>query len=613
MNNIVVGLSGHIDHGKTSFIKSINNFDGDSREDEKQRGITIDISFSNYILDDIQISFIDVPGHQKLVKNMIKGAFSIDCLLLIVAIDDGIMPQTIEHIHIAKLLGITNVVVFISKVDLIDMNTESDRIDILASEINKILCNLEFNVLSVNAFSVHDISLINNAKQVLKKIPQVKKDSELFRYYCDRVFHKKGFGNIVTGTILGGEIKKGDKLIICDSKKEVIVKNMHNHNIEVEIAKSGQRIALNLDSSVNKGDLLSKKGFLRGFNKIDCVIYFIKDIRHLENTLFFIGSKRLNARILLLEKLDNMAFVTVTLEKEIFSVFKERFIIRNDKDTLGGGLILNPISDPINKIQKLKLLKALLNDNFLLAFDILANAHKMGFGLIQSIQRFNLSHEDSLKIAKSLKNVFVDEVNKVVYTIESTDIVKKYVLHLLDKNNSAIFSANSIHNNLKWASVAFIQIVLDDLNNKQIINKNKHNLYTSFTCNINDIYQYTKDNILYILKSSGITPKAPYNIYDDLDIDRNFGDSIFKELTHIRKVIRLSHNVFVLNEALSSLMSKLREIINIYGFIDIDLFKQHYDISRKYIICYLDYLDKFGDIKRVGNKRMFKEGVNYVK
>lgn len=613
MDNVIVGLAGHIDHGKTSFIRAINNFDGDSREDEKQRGITIDISFSNVILNNRQISFIDVPGHQKLVKNMIKGAFSIDCLLLVVSIDDGIMPQTLEHIHIAKLLGITDIVVFISKVDLVGINVDKNQIALLTNKLEQLLLKLEFRIHSINLFSINDTSLVNNAKKVLEKIPKIIRNDFLFRYYCDRVFHKKGFGVVTTGTILGGEIKKGNRIFICNSKKEAIIKNIHNHNIEVDIAKSGQRIALNLDSNVNKGYLLSNKGYLRGFNKIDCVIYLVKDTTKLCNVIFFIGTMQLNARINILEKKENIILATITLDANIFSVFKDRFIIRDDLHTIGGGLILNPISDPIKKSQKIELLKFLLNDDFLLAFNTLVNIHKLGFGLVQSMQRFKLDYNQSLRIADGLKNVFIDKDNKVIYNLDSIKIIKEYILSLITKNSNAIFSANSISNNLKWASSSFIQLALDNLVSQNLIIKDDNNLYVNANCNMSSAKQSIKDSILKILSDGNITPKAPYNIYDDLNIDRNFGDKIFKELTHSRVIIRLAHNVFVLNSVLSLLMEELKKIIINEGYIDIDIFKKYYGISRKYIICYLDYLDKFGDISRVGDKRVKKESIKYGK
>lgn len=606
MNNLIIGLSGHIDHGKTSFIKAINNYDGDIRSDEKQRGMTIDISFSNIILGDNHISFIDVPGHEKLVKNMISGAFGIDILALIVAADDGIMEQSIEHLNIAKLLGINKVLVFVSKSDLV----KEERIKEVKKEIVKLLKKLELNLIEISEFSIHKAELVAKAKEILSKLENNKKENgNFFRYYIDRVFSKKGFGSIVTGTVLSGQISKNDKILVCDLGQEVIIKNIQNHDNEIENATIAQRIALNITTpkeNLKKGMLLCKKGILRGFDKIDCVIFPIQKITNNQNAAFFIGSKKINATINILEEYGNRILATLKLDEIIFGIFKERFILRDNMKTIGGGMILNPITDPMKKTQKIQYLKYLYNDDFKSAFKILIDAHKCGFGLLQSLQRFNLTSSESIKIAKSIDDIFIDEDFLVIYSLESKEIVKNAILNLIAKNKNAIFSANSINNQLKWSSPNFNKEVIKELESKGIIKKSAPNLYMSTHSNIDDIFSYAKEEILKKLQDGGITPIAPYNIYDDLNIDRKLGDDIFKNLTKTKKVVRLSHNIFILATQLNEIMQKIREIIKTQGYIDINNFKKHFNISRKYIIAYLDYLDNYGDIKKEDNKRMLK-------
>ncbi|WP_181646853.1 selenocysteine-specific translation elongation factor [Helicobacter sp. 16-1353] len=604
MNNIIVGLSGHIDHGKTSFIKAINHYDGDERSDEKERGMTIDISFSHIILGNNNISFIDVPGHEKLVKNMISGAFGVDVLALIVAGDDGIMPQSIEHLHIAKLLGITRILVFITKCDLIS----KDRILEVKKQVKTLLDELKLDLIEMSEFSIYDEDSINKAKKILSNLTAMQKQtSSFFRYYCDRVFSKKGFGTIVTGTILSGEIKKNDKVIICELNKEATIKHIHNHDKEVESTQIAQRIAFNLSIShemIKKGMLLSKKGILRGFNKIDCVVFPLQKIINGQHISFFIGSKRMNASINILEKCDDKLFATLNLEEPIFGIFKERFILRDNAKTIGGGMILNPITDPMKKAQKLEYLYYLFDDNFIDAFKILVNAHKCGFGLIQSLQRFNLTHKESIEIAKKINDIFVDENAFVVYSLEVRNIIKETILNLIKKNKNAIFSATSINNQIKWSSLSFTQSLIDELEQNAVIQKSNENLYISSKSDIGDIFTYAKDSIIKELELGNITPEAPYNIYNKLCIDRKLGDSVLKYLTKSRKVIRLNHNFFILTNILNNMMESLRKIIKNEGYIDIPIFKKHYNISRKYIICYLDYLDNYGDIMKIDNKRM---------
>lgn len=613
MNSIILGLVGHIDHGKTSFIKALNNYDGDLRVDERERGMTIDVSFSNIILGETNIAFIDVPGHEKLVKNMIAGAFGVDVLVLIVALDDGVMPQTLEHLHIAKLLGIKKILVFITKCDLLD-SLKDNQIKDMKAQILEVLNKLNFDLISINEFSIYNKDSINHAKNILsnlKSLSNIKKDKGyFFRYYCDRVFTKKGFGTIVTGTILSGEVKKNDKIMICELNKEIIIKNIHNHNFEVQISTTGQRIALYLsnisNTEIKKGMLLSKKGILRGFDRIDCVIFPLKNIINSQNLTFFIGAKKLNANINILETQDDKIFASLSLSEPIFSIFKERFIIRDNSKTIGGGMILNPISDPMKKVQKLEYLNYLYSDNFKDAFKILIEAHKYGFGLIQSLQRFNLMHVDSLEIAKQIDNIFIDQNAFVIYSLSVKNIIKEAVLKLISKNKNAIFSASSINNQFKWSSLNFTQLILDELNNEGLIKKSEQNLYMSPKSNIDNVFSYAKDVLIKELEIGGITPESPYNIYDKINIDRKLGDDVLKNLTKTHKVVRLNHNFFILTIKLNAMVESLREIIKKEGYIDINIFKKYYNISRKYIICYLDYLDNFGDIIKEENKRMMK-------
>lgn len=610
MNNIIIGLSGHIDHGKTSFIKALNNYDGDARSDEIERGMTIDVSFSNMIVGDKQISFIDVPGHEKLVKNMISGAFSIDVLALIVAVDDSLMPQSIEHLQIARLLGIKRLIIFLSKCDL----APKDRIESVRNEVMDFAGRLGFDIVGIYPFSIYDKNLIQNAKDAILKLESNREDSSpFFRYYCDRSFSKKGLGDIITGTILSGSIAKGDKVFICDLNKEVEVKNIHNHNKDVANAAFGQRIALMLSNiqkdEIKKGFLLSKKGILRKFNKIDCVIFPLENIKNNQNAVFFIGSKRLNTSINIIKKYDDKIFATLTLDDGIFGVFKEHFILRDNAKSIGGGYILNPISDPMKKEQKLAYLQTLFDNDLQSSFKILINAHNRGFGLIQSLQRFNITHKKAIEIAREIEKdsgIFIDEEKLIIYSLKVQDEIKSNILKLITKNKNAIFSAKSINNELKWSSSSFSQNVLDILVKENKIKKMKNNLYISLDSNIKDISSFAKEKILLELESSDITPIAPYNIYDKLNIDRAFGDGIFKELTRAKKVVRLSHNVFILTSTLSKIMQHFREIIKKEGYIDIAVARKYYNISRKYIICYLDYLDNFGDIYKDEQKRRLK-------
>lgn len=608
MSNIIIGTAGHIDHGKTALIRALNGFEGDSTNEEKQRGITIDLSFSNLTRAERNIAFIDVPGHEKLIKNMIAGAFGFDYVMLVVSAKEGLMPQTIEHIEILSLLGIKNLILVITKKDLVDEKTLKEQ----ELKIVEFLNEFEFNIKFIKAVSIYDEKSIEDLKNTLFTISNSTKNEEnFFRFYVDRVFSVKGSGTVVTGTVLGKKIELEEKVFIPHLQKETKIKNIQVHNQNAIEANISSRAALNLSSvdinSLQRGDIITKKGFLRGFDTIDISFKCLKNkkLNHNQTYTLFIGAKKTDVKVLLFDSLTSLedGFATLKMDEKIFTVFGEKVILRSANDTICGGVILNPIYDPMNKNQKRDLLKNLYKRDFKNAFKILLEAHKRGLGVVSSTQRFALSHDESLEFANSLEDVFVDKKELVIYPIKTKDEIVEFIKNIYIKNSYALLSSSSINLRVPWASIEFINSALTDLVQNGFLVK-EGQLYKN--ANIKeDITKELENIFLDRLKSEDIMPTAPYNIYDDLDIDRKLGDDILKSLTAKKDVIRLQHNLFIHSQSLNKIIKSMREIIKEDGFIEIFNFKQRFDLSRKYLVCYLDYLDNFSDIKKVENRRVF--------
>ena len=608
MSNIIIGTAGHIDHGKTALIKALNGFEGDSTNEEKQRGITIDLSFSNLTKGQQNIAFIDVPGHEKLVKNMIAGAFGFDYVMLVVSAVEGIKPQTIEHVEIINLLGLKEIIVVITKKDLINL----DELELKKEEILNFLKEFDFEIKFVSCVSIYDENSIENLKKQLFSIKNsTKQEENFFRFYVDRIFSPKGIGTVVTGTVLGKKCELNEKVFICQNQKEVRIKNIQVHNTNALEANISNRAALNLQgvdiSTISKGDLITKKGYIRGFDGIDISFKCLKNkkLNHNQVYTLFVGAKKIDIKVLLFDCITNLetGFATLKASEPLYTVFGEKIILRSGNETICGGKILNPIIDPMKKNQKKRLLEALDKKDFLSAYEELLEAHKKGLGIISSTQRFALSHDEAMEFAKNMKDVFVDMKELVIYPICTKDEIKEFVKEIYTKNSYALLSNASINLRLKWASTAFIQLALDELENEKFLEKNGA-LYKN--ANIKEDFQKDLEDIfLQRLRSEDITPTAPYNIYDDLDIDRKLGDDILKSLTSKKQVIRLQHNLFIHFESLNKIVKAMKEIIKEDSYIDISNFKQRFDLSRKYLITYLDYLDNYSDIKKLDNKRVF--------
>jgi selenocysteine-specific elongation factor len=607
--HIIVGTAGHVDHGKTALIEALSGFAGDNLEEEKRRGITINLSFSNLQNEDTNVAFIDVPGHESLLKNMIAGAFGFDAAMVVIDANEGVMPQTNEHLEILNLLHVNNIIIALTKSDLVSQEKIEERIEEIRTYIDGFS---HLHLKAIIPVSIFDKNSIENLKKELFSIPIIEKPSNgLFRYYIDRSFSLAGVGTVVTGTVLDGSIKVGDKVFAPELEVEIPVRNLQVHEQDVDIAYSSQRTAINLQNpkiSLKKGTLLCKKGFIRGFNTVDVWIEGIAShkIKHNTHVMLFVGTKQVEAKILLFDEEQEVqsGFARIQFYKKMYLVHNEPFIVCTSGRTIGGGRVLNPIDDPIKKKIKKELLIALKNKDYKSAFEILVNIHKRGFGLISSNQRFGLNHEQAIEIAKSMDDIFVDEKGLVLYPQSIKKELESTVSGIYKKNQYALLSANSLSLKIKWASETLLEEVLKEICESGVLTL-ENGIYKNANIDINNIDTLIEEKIYEIIKTESFTPTAPYNIYDDLDIDRKMGDSALKRLTKSRKVVRLAHNLFITSETLATIMSRLREIIKTQGYVDIKNFKEHYDFSRKYLVAYLDYLDLYEDIKKDGVRRVF--------
>ncbi|NCB12345.1 MAG: selenocysteine-specific translation elongation factor, partial [Erysipelotrichia bacterium] len=450
MSNIIIGTAGHIDHGKTALIKALNGFEGDSTNEEKQRGITIDLSFSNLTQGQRNIAFIDVPGHEKLIKNMIAGAFGFDYVMIVISAAEGIKPQTVEHLEIINLLGLKEIIVVLTKKDLVTPQQLEEK----KEQILLFLSTFDFEIKFIHEVSIHDSASIEKLKNSLFSINNsIKEEENFFRYYVDRVFSPKGIGTVVTGTVLGKKIELNEKIFICDSQVESKIKNIQVHNTNALEANISNRAALNLQginvNQIKRGDLITKKGHIRGFDGIDISFKCLKDktLHHNQTYTLFIGAKKVEVKVLLFDCITSLesGYATLKADEKLYCIFGEKIILRSANDTICGGKVLNPVIDPMKKHQKRRLLEALDKSDFTAAYKELLDAHKKGLGIISSTQRFALSHQRAIEFAHELKDVFVDVKELIIYPLETKSFIKDFIKIIYKKNAYALLSNASIN------------------------------------------------------------------------------------------------------------------------------------------------------------------------
>lgn len=604
--SLIIGTAGHIDHGKTALIKELNGFEGDRLEEEQKRGITIDLSFSNLSKNGENIAFIDVPGHENLIKTMISGAYGFDACLFVVAANDGLMPQSLEHLEVLNILGVRSLIVALTKCDL----ASAELIEQRKSEIYAAAQNYKnLQILEIFPVSIKDSASIDELRNYLFTLKAAKREQDgVFRYYIDRVFSLKGIGNVVTGTVIEGSVTKNEKLFNYDAGKEVQVRSVQSHDNFVDRAGVSSRVALNLTgielNDLKKGQLLSKKGFFRGFREIDAIV-FARELTHGESVTFCVGAKAAPAKALVLSEKEGGIFATFKFERDMFLKFDEPFVLVANGRVIGGGRVLNAVSEPMKKSSKISFLSSLLKKDFVSAFAMLKDTHKNGFGIISAYQRFGLNHEEAVAIAKQAPNVFVDEKALNIYDLSAVDRIKSAVKFMIEKNEFAVFSATSISLKLSWASENIAQKALDELESAGMIAKND-GVYTKTGVDMSKLKIRLEEKIYEILQSGNLAPLAPYNIYDELEIDRVSGDNALKKLTGIGRVVRLAHNLFVTSKALNEALAKLKAIIATQGFVNVTNAKEALNLSRKYIIAYLEQLDLDPNIVKNGTDRVLK-------
>ena len=355
MKHVIIGTAGHVDHGKTLLIKALTGIDTDRLIEEKKRGITIELGFAHLDWPDgTQAGIVDVPGHEKFIKNMLTGAGGIDLAMLIIAADDGVMPQTIEHLDILTLLGIKDGLVVITKADTVD----PEWLELMQEEIAERVKGTFLEGKPIHTVSAYTGQGIPELKEMLRQLVQQAEEKSLripFRLPVDRVFSVEGFGTVVTGTLIEGAINEGDLAELVPSGVQTRIRNLQVHGKNVDTAYAGQRVAINLanvkKTDIQRGDAVVKPDSVRISRMLDVRLQNLKGsgriIRHDSQVHLFHGAAELLAKVVLFGqeelKPGESCYAQLRLTDPIATKNGDRFVIRffSPLETIGGGIILD--------------------------------------------------------------------------------------------------------------------------------------------------------------------------------------------------------------------------------------------------------------------------------
>ena len=355
MKHVIIGTAGHVDHGKTCLIKALTGIDTDRLKEEKKRGITIELGFAYLDLENGQrVGIVDVPGHEKFVRNMLAGAGGMDLCMLVVAADEGIMPQTVEHLDILSILGIKNGVIVITKTDLV----EPDFAELVAEDVKDLVQGTFLENAPIVPVSVYEEKGLDQLKAVLsdlcRQLPE-RADEGHFRLPIDRVFTLKGHGTVVTGTLMEGRIKKDQNIVLYPENEPVKVRSLQVHSKDADTAWAGQRVAVNVPDrkkeEILRGDVLATSDSLYPAMMVDVKLEVLKhterSIKHGSRVHVYHGTKELLGKVALMGRDELKAgesdYAQLRLEEKTVVRKGDHFVLRfySPVETIGGGVVLD--------------------------------------------------------------------------------------------------------------------------------------------------------------------------------------------------------------------------------------------------------------------------------
>lgn len=362
MAHVIIGTAGHIDHGKSALVKALTGTDPDRLKEEKERGLTIDLGFA--FLGE-RAAFIDVPGHERFVKNMVAGVSTVDAVLFVVAADDGVMPQTREHLDILSLLGLRRGIIALTKIDLVDREWQ----ELVTADIRELVKGTFLDgapIIAVSSVTGEGMQELRAAIEELIAQTPPRYDQGLFWLPVDRSFTVKGFGTVVTGSVLSGSVRVGDELELHPKQRRVRVRGLQSHGREVDVVRAGDRAALNLGGihkeDVERGDVLATPGYFMPTTFLDVRLRLLagaaRPLHHNARVRLHVGTRELMARVRLLEGSEivpgESAFAQLRLEELITARRRDRFVIRQYSPpvTIGGGVVLDATPPPHRRFRR---------------------------------------------------------------------------------------------------------------------------------------------------------------------------------------------------------------------------------------------------------------------
>ncbi|MBD48506.1 MAG: selenocysteine-specific translation elongation factor [Dehalococcoidia bacterium] len=618
----VIGTAGHVDHGKSTLIHKLTDIDPDRLPQEKERGLTIELGFAWLTLPSgREVSIVDVPGHERFVRTMLTGIGSIDLALLVISADEGIMPQTREHLAILDLLEVKKTIVVITKADLVD----EDFLEIVQMEIEDALKGTVFHgsqTVKVSAISGYGMEHLKQLIDTSLSDTESREDLGRPRLAIDRIFSKTGFGTVVTGTLLDGSLTIGQEVEIIPSYQKARIRGLQIHKQKVTTAQPGRRVAVNLsgidNDNVNRGHMITNPGWFRETTLVDARIKLIKSspraLKHNIRVTFHLLGGETFARVRLLDRKQLLpgeeGWAQIHLEDPIGLVKGDFFVVRDTTTTLGGGRIVNPYPKRHKPFVK-SILTALEKAQDDSPEEVLLSAiNQSGSATVKVIaQNLNKTILDITETAKTLaekdKLILLGTTSYsaplVMYSMNAWIEIQKISKTFLVEHHKSFplrkgGSKEELRSRLKLPGPLFSLVVTKLMTDNILIEELGFARLPNHKPSLNTVQSKIAAEYIRMLDSKPFNP--PTNDPPDQDL--------LSLLIDEGKVVKVSTDIIFSASAYTRMQESVTKYIKQHGKINVSDARTLFDSSRKYILPLLEHMDERRITKRVGDDRILR-------
>lgn len=632
-----MGTAGHIDHGKTSLIRALTNINCDRLEEEKRRGITIELGFAYLDFPEgRRLSIVDVPGHEKFVKTMVAGATGIDFVLLVIAADEGVMPQTREHLEICSLLGITTGLVAVTKTDMVDPELLGMALEDIASTLQGTFLE-NAPVFPVSAHTGEGLDQLREALRNLERELAPPRMQDVFRLPVDRVFTMKGHGTVVTGTMTSGSVSVGDEVMLYPSGKKARVRSLQSHWESVTLAPSGRRTAVNLQGleleDVQRGDVLAHPGVLRASTLweacVTCLSSSPRPLRHRVEVHLHHGTREIMAR-LYFRGTDALApgqsaVCQIRFQEPVTAIFGDRFILRSFSPlrTVAGGTVLHPLGlgltrrDPAYG-RKLELLAALPEadeDTRILAQIELAGQTGTSFADLRL-----LTGLESKRLEKALASL---SGKQQVFCFDREE--KRYISLPVVENLGAsclafikgYHESNALKTGISRGALAsgwgralppkLVHFMTERLVRQGVLEAEGDSLrIPGHSVTLGTQMRDLRDALKKLYLDASFTPPIMKEVLEALKVNSRELEPVLRLLVKDGELVRVEEGLYYPKETLEILREKVRTWFASHDDLDPAGFRELTGLSRKFAIPLLEHFDATRLTVRVGNRRVLR-------